>query len=261
MNLLKYYKEIINQTEVPSQLHKIQLAIGNKERLTAEQKVILFDLVNEKFQKNTQQEIIQHILKKINKETNIVKLQVYIKDKIANNKDLTSQQKYELHNVHNEKIRNLCENTEMIRNDNKNQLYDLILDLIKNKLLNTKLQELQQPPKHPQEKHPIKEVKSNNPTTSSNKADQKHNLAEINFKKTKIDKMKKLIALLNNYLYKEPRKKAMISKERLRKHNAFRKLRKHSMIFVKASELSFNNPFMFSEEKIDEIASIKVIID
>ncbi|CAG8836287.1 6297_t:CDS:1, partial [Cetraspora pellucida] len=36
--LLQYYKEEINQTEVLSQLREIQLTIGNEERLTAEQK-------------------------------------------------------------------------------------------------------------------------------------------------------------------------------------------------------------------------------
>ncbi|CAG8655239.1 24538_t:CDS:1 [Cetraspora pellucida] len=77
--LLKYYKEIINQTEVLLQLQEIQLTIGNKERLTAKQKVTLFNLVNEKFLRNTQQEKIKNIQEKIEKETNIVKLQVDIK--------------------------------------------------------------------------------------------------------------------------------------------------------------------------------------
>ncbi|CAG8655257.1 24539_t:CDS:2 [Cetraspora pellucida] len=59
----------------------------------------------------------------------------------------------------------------------------------------------------------------------------------------------------------KPRKKAIISRKRLRKHDAFRKLRKHLIIFIKASEFLFNNPFMFPEEKINRIASIKAIID
>ncbi|CAG8652155.1 21361_t:CDS:2 [Cetraspora pellucida] len=114
-DLLQYYKKEINQTEVLSQLREIQLTIRNEERLTAEQKVILFDLVNEKFQRNTQQEIIQNIQEKIDKETNVVKLQVDMQEEIDNDKDLTNQQKQELHNKHNEKIRNLRGNTEMIR--------------------------------------------------------------------------------------------------------------------------------------------------
>ncbi|CAG8754324.1 14209_t:CDS:2 [Cetraspora pellucida] len=57
-NLLQYYKEKINQTE-----------------------------------RNTQQEIIQNIQEKINKETNIVKLQVDMQEEIDNDKDLTNQQK------------------------------------------------------------------------------------------------------------------------------------------------------------------------
>ncbi|CAG8793710.1 9296_t:CDS:1, partial [Cetraspora pellucida] len=85
-------------------------------------------------------------------------------------------------------------------------------------------------------------------------------LFEKNYKATKINETKNIINTLNNYLYKEPRKKAMISKERLQKHKNFRKLRKHPMIFVSAS-ISWDNPFKFSVEKINVIASIKVIID
>ncbi|CAG8754329.1 14210_t:CDS:2, partial [Cetraspora pellucida] len=221
----------------------------------------------------------------------------------------------------------LTENRNLVTLENiqrqyyNNGLYDILKSAIENEkdveklkntcklilqeLLNTKIQELQQPPKQLQAKRSIEEVESNNPTTSPDKANQEHNLAgtverqiqdiinqykktlnvddkrkfflniknkpisdiikkiynttkdkrslldvlyykwvlgkddlflfEKNFKKTKIDETKKLIVLLNNYLYEEPRKKAMISKNRLKKHNEFRKLRKHPMIFVKAS--------------------------
>ncbi|CAG8551930.1 12951_t:CDS:2 [Cetraspora pellucida] len=114
-DLLQYYKEIINNTDVSLQLREIQLAIGNEIRLTAEQKVVLFDLVNEKYQKSIQQEKINNINEKISKESNIVKLQVDIKDEIDDDNDLTFQQKRELHNIRNEKIRNLCGNTELTR--------------------------------------------------------------------------------------------------------------------------------------------------
>ncbi|CAG8679548.1 3599_t:CDS:2, partial [Cetraspora pellucida] len=114
-DLLQYYKEIINHTNVSSQLREIQLAIERETRLFAEQKVTLFDLVNEKYQKNIQQEIINNINEKINKESNIVKLQVDIKDEINDNNNLTFQQKCELHNIHNEKIRNFHRNTELTR--------------------------------------------------------------------------------------------------------------------------------------------------
>ncbi|CAG8583153.1 21444_t:CDS:2 [Cetraspora pellucida] len=383
-DLLQYYKEIINHTDISSQLREIQLAIERETRLFAKQKVTLFNLVNEKYQKSIQQEIINNINEKINKESNIVKLQVDIKDEIDDDNNLTFQQKHELHNIHNEKIRNLhgghydkmiqlnvslnkgqkkelqdlrkqclillinknydsllneiqqskdierlkddarrsqldfliSENENQIYNslltkiqqskdierlkdddqvrrsqldslygNDENQSYDLLLELIHNtinkieyeyltnertksilqELLNKRIQYLQQleeVPKRLQTKHPIEEVESNNSTTNPDKADQEHNLAgtvdqqityiinqyrkilsaedqkkyfpctktktvlgkddsflfEKNYKATKINEMKNIINNLNNYLYEEPRKKAMISKERLQKH-------------------------------------------
>ncbi|CAG8676124.1 2659_t:CDS:2, partial [Cetraspora pellucida] len=414
-DLLEDYKEMINRTEVLLQLRELQLAIGNDERLIAEQKVILFDLINKKLQRNTQQEKINNIQEKITKTNEIVKLQVDIKEEIDSDKDLSTQQKRELHNLRNEKIRNLRGNIEMIRlqqeienesfveiqqtkdierlkdegyyvnritevreeylvdvrscelldkarrsrldflySENENQTYNLLLDLIQNaenindisynaintleqeyltnerkksilqEILNKRIEELYV-------EVPKKVDKDNNyPTTNPDKAEPNRNLAgtvdkqiqdiinqykktlnaddkrkffpniknkpiaeiikqiyestkdkrslldvlyykwvlgkddsflfEKNYKLTKINKTKKLIEKLNDYLYEEPRKKSMISRERLKKRKDFRKLKKHPMIFVPSS-ISWQNPLEFPEEKIDVIASIKIIID
>ncbi|CAG8793982.1 15082_t:CDS:1, partial [Cetraspora pellucida] len=74
-DLLQYYKEIIDQTDILSQLLEIQITIGNENRLTAEQKVILFDILKEKMQKKTEQNIINMIQEKIKNTNEIVNLQ------------------------------------------------------------------------------------------------------------------------------------------------------------------------------------------
>ncbi|CAG8625400.1 4969_t:CDS:2 [Cetraspora pellucida] len=104
-DLLQYYKEIIDQTDILSQLLEIQIAIGNENHLTAEQKVILFDILKEKMQKKTEQNIINMIQEKIKNTNEIINLQVDIKDEIDFDK---------------------------FENETKNQTYDLLLDLICN---------------------------------------------------------------------------------------------------------------------------------
>ncbi|CAG8797641.1 13989_t:CDS:2, partial [Racocetra persica] len=88
--------------------------------------------------------------------------------------------------------------------------------------------------------------------------DEKY-LLNKKFTKKKINEVNNLVKDINNYLYEEPRKKAIMNQERLEKNKKFKKLRRYPILYLPA-EFSWDNPLCVDQEKIDIIKSVDLVI-
>ncbi|CAG8835675.1 9094_t:CDS:2, partial [Racocetra persica] len=139
-NLFEYYKKTIQQAITVSILQGLHKEIS-ESNISANNKLILYDLIKEKIDNFRQEEEFENIKKKIEKENSVTNLEVDIKEKIDfKTKYIDQKKKNELHIIRNQKIKSLKGAIDFLRIKEEIENESLLSNLLDKNLFDDLIQ-------------------------------------------------------------------------------------------------------------------------